>query len=37
MPPLADQLRPESLDDFQGQAHLLGESQPLRRALEEGA
>ena len=37
MPPLADQLRPTSLADFQGQCHLLGEGQPLRRALEEGA
>ena len=37
MPPLADQLRPTSLADFQGQDHLLGAGQPLRRALEEGA
>ncbi len=37
MPPLADQLRPTSLADFQGQAHLLGVGQPLRRALESGA
>jgi len=37
MPPLADQLRPASLADFHGQAHLLGPGQPLRRALEEGA
>ncbi|MBK8961085.1 MAG: replication-associated recombination protein A [Proteobacteria bacterium] len=37
MPPLADQLRPTTLADFQGQQHLLGEGQPLRRALEEGA
>ena len=37
MPPLADQLRPTSLADFQGQEHLLGAGQPLRRALEEGA
>ena len=36
MPPLADQLRPVSLDQFQGQQHLLGVGQPLRRALEEG-
>ena len=36
MPPLADQLRPASLSDFRGQAHLLGAGQPLRRALEEG-
>ena len=37
MPPLADQLRPTSLAEFHGQAHLLGSGQPLRRALEEGA
>ena len=37
MPPLADQLRPTSLAEFQGQSHLLGAGQPLRRALEEGA
>ena len=37
MPPLADQLRPTSLAEFHGQAHLLGAGQPLRRALEEGA
>ncbi len=37
MPPLADQLRPASLAEFEGQQHLLGEGQPLRRALEGGA
>ena len=37
MPPLADQLRPGSLADFCGQEHLLGEGQPLRRALDQGA
>ncbi|MEX2480838.1 MAG: replication-associated recombination protein A [Gammaproteobacteria bacterium] len=36
MSPLADQLRPASLSDFCGQAHLLGVGQPLRRALEAG-
>jgi len=36
MPPLADQIRPLSLADFCGQAHLLGKSQPLRRALDDG-
>ncbi len=35
--PLADSLRPASLTEFQGQEHLLGAGQPLRRALEEGA
>lgn len=36
MPPLADNLRPESLSQFCGQQHLLGPGQPLRRALEDG-
>jgi putative ATPase len=34
--PLADRLRPQSLDEFVGQAHLLGVGAPLRRALEAG-
>ncbi len=34
--PLADRLRPQSLDEFVGQAHLLGAAAPLRRALEAG-
>ena len=34
--PLADRLRPQSLDDYVGQSHLLGEGAPLRRALESG-
>ena len=34
--PLADRLRPQSLDEYVGQAHLLGEGAPLRRALESG-
>jgi putative ATPase len=34
--PLADRLRPQSLDEFVGQAHLLGVGAPLRRALESG-
>ncbi len=32
--PLAEQLRPESLDDFVGQSHLVGEGKPLRIAIE---
>jgi len=32
--PLADRLRPQRLDEFVGQAHLLGPGAPLRRALE---
>ncbi len=37
MSPLADQLRPQSLAEFHGQAHLLAAGQPLRRALDTGA
>jgi putative ATPase len=32
--PLADRLRPASLDEFVGQAHLLAPGKPLRRLLE---
>ena len=34
--PLADRMRPGSLDDFFGQEHLLAEGRPLRRAIEQG-
>ena len=34
--PLADRLRPSSLDDVVGQDHLLGEGAPLRRMLTTG-
>jgi putative ATPase len=34
--PLAERMRPASLDEVVGQAHLLGPGQPLRRALEAG-
>jgi putative ATPase len=34
--PLADRLRPRTLDEFVGQSHLLGVGAPLRRALESG-
>jgi putative ATPase len=34
--PLADRLRPQSLEEYVGQAHLLGPGAPLRRALESG-
>ena len=37
MAPLADQIRPSSLAEFHGQEHLLGEGQPLRCALDDGA
>ena len=32
--PLAERLRPQSLDDFAGQEHILGKGKPLRRAIE---
>jgi putative ATPase len=32
--PLAERMRPDSLEEFVGQAHLLGEGKPLRRAIE---
>ena len=35
--PLADRMRPQSLDGFTGQAHILGPGKPLRRAIEEGS
>jgi putative ATPase len=34
--PLADRLRPRSLDEYVGQPHLLAPGAPLRRALESG-
>jgi putative ATPase len=33
--PLADRMRPRTLDEFEGQAHIVGPDQPLRRAIEE--
>ncbi len=35
--PLADRMRPRSLDEVVGQAHLIGPGKVLRRALEDGA
>jgi putative ATPase len=35
-PPLAEALRPQSLDDVIGQSHLLGVGKPLRLAFESG-
>ena len=32
--PLADRMRPARLEDYFGQAHLLGEGKPLRQAIE---
>lgn len=34
--PLADRMRPDSLQRFFGQVHLLAEGKPLRRAIEQG-
>ncbi len=34
--PLADRMRPRSIDEFQGQSHLLAPGKPLRMALETG-
>jgi putative ATPase len=34
--PLADRMRPATLDEFSGQTHLLAEGKPLRRAIEQG-
>ncbi len=34
--PLADRLRPRTLDEYVGQSHLLAPGAPLRRALEAG-
>jgi putative ATPase len=35
MEPLANQIRPASLDEFVGQSHLVGEGKPLRLAIEQ--
>jgi len=34
--PLADRMRPRSINEFFGQSHLLGSGKPLRRMVEEG-
>ncbi|OQB15601.1 MAG: Replication-associated recombination protein A [Firmicutes bacterium ADurb.Bin193] len=34
--PLADRIRPRSLDEVEGQRHILGEGKVLRRAIESG-
>ena len=34
--PLADRIRPQSIDEIVGQRHLLGEDKPLRRIIESG-
>jgi putative ATPase len=33
--PLAERMRPRSLDEFAGQEHILGEGKPLRRLIDE--
>jgi putative ATPase len=35
--PLAERMRPRSLDEYVGQEHLLGPGRPLRQALDSGA
>ncbi len=35
MEPLANQIRPQTLDDFVGQTHLVGAGKPLRLAIEQ--
>lgn len=35
MEPLASKIRPQSLDDFVGQEHLVGPGKPLRKAIED--
>ncbi len=34
--PLADRIRPQSIDDIVGQKHLIGENMPLRNIIESG-
>ncbi|MDZ7662934.1 replication-associated recombination protein A [Thiohalophilus sp.] len=34
--PLADRMRPQSLDEIAGQGHLLAQNKPLRQAIESG-
>lgn len=34
--PLADRMRPEKLDDYIGQSHILGATKPLTKAIEAG-
>lgn len=36
MEPLANKIRPKTLDEFVGQRHLVGENKPLRLAIEQG-
>jgi putative ATPase len=34
--PLAERMRPRTLDDYSGQTHLVGQGKPLRKAIEQG-
>ncbi len=34
--PLADRMRPQALDEFCGQSHIVGSGKPLRQAIESG-
>jgi putative ATPase len=36
MEPLANKIRPKTLDEFVGQEHLVGKGKPLREAMEQG-
>ncbi|HRI04119.1 MAG TPA: replication-associated recombination protein A [Pyrinomonadaceae bacterium] len=36
MEPLANEIRPQSLDEFVGQSHLVGTGKPVRLAIEQG-
>lgn len=36
MLPLAAQLRPQTLDDYMGQSHLVGKDKPIRKMIEQG-
>jgi len=35
--PLAERMRPRTLEEFVGQSHLVGEGRPMRQAIESGA
>ena len=36
MPPLAERMRPKTLDEYIGQKHLVGEGAVLRRMIDSG-
>src|ERR1700749_5173762 len=37
LPPLAERMRPKTLDDYEGQKHLVGKGAVLRKAIESGS